>query len=131
MNEDPAEEDVRDEDFYRRIIPLLPVDPDSLGDPPAAADKPLRVDTEGEPAPDVAVNIPFATLPNQYIRGPRYRAPVVSDDGGPRDRGPAIFDDELVVEFPDGTTMEWDGDPFFFKHVYEELERQREGESSE
>jgi hypothetical protein len=52
---------IREDGFFRRIMPPLPASNDDL-DRPVDTDKP------------VAANIPFATLPqNQYIRGPRYR----------------------------------------------------------
>lgn len=63
---------MREDGFYRRIMPPIPITNDEL-DRAVDTDKPIKiVDKEGDsPA---AISIPFATLPtNLYIRGPRYR----------------------------------------------------------
>lgn len=62
---------MREDGFYRRIIPPLPISNDEL-DRQVNTDKPVKVvDKEGDsPA---AISIPFGTLPmNLYIRGQRY-----------------------------------------------------------
>lgn len=117
---------IDDTGFYRRIMPPLPVSNDEL-DRKADTDKP------------VAVSIPFATLPqkpqNLYIRGPRYSIftdPNVRwrdpDDPTPKREGAiGIMDDEMAFKLPDGTIMEWDGDPLFLQRVEEEFERQKKG----
>lgn len=63
---------MREDGFYRRIMPPLPIQNDDL-DRQVDTDKPVKVvDKEGDsPA---AISIGFATLPqNLYIRGDRYR----------------------------------------------------------
>ena len=63
---------VREDGFYRRIMPPLPISNDEL-DRQVDSDKPVKV-VDKEPNSPAAISIPFATLPqNLYIRGPRYR----------------------------------------------------------
>ena len=63
---------VREDGFYRRIMPPLPISNDEL-DRQVDTDKPVKV-VDKEPDSPAAISIPFATLPqNLYIRGPRYR----------------------------------------------------------
>jgi hypothetical protein len=63
---------MREDGFYRRIMPLLPISNDEL-DRQVDTDKPVKV-VDKEPDSPAAISIPFATLPqNLYIRGPRYR----------------------------------------------------------
>lgn len=63
---------VREDGFYRKIIPPVQVSNDDL-DRQVDTDKPVIV-VDKEPGSPAAVSIPFATLPmNVYIRGPRYR----------------------------------------------------------
>ena len=63
---------MREDGFYRRIIPPLTITNDEL-DRQVDTDKPVKV-VDKEPDSPAAVSIPFATLPsNFYIRGPRYR----------------------------------------------------------
>jgi hypothetical protein len=63
---------VREDGFYRRIIPAVQVSNDDL-DRQVDTDKPVIV-VDKEPGSPAAISIPFATLPiNVYIRGPRYR----------------------------------------------------------
>jgi hypothetical protein len=63
---------VREDGFYRRIIPPVQVSNDDL-DRQVDTDKPVVV-VDKEPGSPAAISIPFATLPiNIYIRGPRYR----------------------------------------------------------
>jgi hypothetical protein len=63
---------VREDGFYRRIIPATKVSNDDL-DRQVDTDKPVIV-VDKEPGSPAAISIPFATLPvNVYIRGPRYR----------------------------------------------------------
>src|SRR6185369_549976 len=63
---------MREDGFYRRIIPPLQVSNDEL-DRQVDTDKPVKV-IDKEPDNPPAQSIPFATLPsNQYIRGGRYR----------------------------------------------------------
>jgi hypothetical protein len=63
---------MREDGFFRRIMPPLTVSNDEL-DRQVDTDKPVKViDKEVDNPP--AQSIPFATLPsNQYIRGSRYR----------------------------------------------------------
>jgi len=63
---------VREDGFYRKIIPPVQVANDDL-DRQVDTDKPVVV-VDKEPGSPAAISIPFATLPiNVYIRGPRYR----------------------------------------------------------
>ena len=63
---------VREDGFYRKIIPPVQITNDDL-DRQVDTDKPVVV-VDKEPGSPAAISIPFATLPiNVYIRGPRYR----------------------------------------------------------
>lgn len=63
---------MREDGFYRRVIPPLQISNDEL-DRQVDTDKPVKV-VDKEPDSPAAISIPFATLPmNLYIRGPRYR----------------------------------------------------------
>jgi hypothetical protein len=63
---------MREDGFYRRIMPPLQISNDEL-DRQVDTDKPVKV-VDKEPDSPAAISIPFATLPtNVYIRGPRYR----------------------------------------------------------
>lgn len=63
---------VREDGFYRKIIPPVQVSNDDL-DRQVDTDKPVII-VDKEPGSPAAISIPFATLPiNVYIRGPRYR----------------------------------------------------------
>jgi hypothetical protein len=63
---------MREDGFYRRLIPPLQITNDEL-DRQVDTDKPVKV-VDKEPDSPAAISIPFATLPtNLYIRGPRYR----------------------------------------------------------
>jgi len=63
---------MREDGFYRRILPPLQISNDEL-DRQVDTDKPVKV-VDKEPDSPAAISIPFATLPiNVYIRGPRYR----------------------------------------------------------
>jgi len=63
---------MREDGFYRRIIPPLQIANDEL-DRQVDTDKPVKV-VDKEPDSPAAISIPFANLPiNVYIRGPRYR----------------------------------------------------------
>lgn len=63
---------MREDGFYRRILPPLTISNDEL-DRQVDTDKPVKV-VDKEPDSPAAISIPFATLPiNVYIRGPRYR----------------------------------------------------------
>lgn len=63
---------MREDGFYRRILPPLQLSNDEL-DRQVDTDKPVKV-VDKEPDSPAAISIPFATLPiNIYIRGPRYR----------------------------------------------------------
>ncbi len=63
---------MREDGFYRRIMPPLTISNDEL-DRQVDTDKPVKV-IDKEPDNPPAQSIPFATLPsNQYIRGGRYR----------------------------------------------------------
>lgn len=63
---------MREDGFYRRILPPLQISNDEL-DRQVDTDKPVKV-VDKEPDSPAAISIPFATLPtNIYIRGPRYR----------------------------------------------------------
>lgn len=62
---------MREDGFYRRIMPPIPITNDEL-DRSHTTDKPQKV-VDKEPDSPAAVSIPFATLPsNLYIRGDRY-----------------------------------------------------------
>jgi hypothetical protein len=63
---------MREDGFYRRVMPPLQISNDEL-DRQVDTDKPVKV-VDKEPDSPAAISIPFATLPtNVYIRGPRYR----------------------------------------------------------
>ena len=63
---------MREDGFYRRIMPPIPITNDEL-DRQVDTDKPVKI-VDKEPDSPAAISIPFATLPtNLYIRGPRYR----------------------------------------------------------
>lgn len=63
---------MREDGFYRKIMPPLQISNDEL-DRQVDTDKPVKV-IDKEPDSPAAISIPFATLPtNLYIRGPRYR----------------------------------------------------------
>lgn len=63
---------MREDGFYRRIMPPLKIGNDEL-DRQVDTDKPVKV-VDKEPDSPAAISIPFGTLPtNVYIRGPRYR----------------------------------------------------------
>ena len=63
---------MREDGFYRRILPPLQISNDEL-DRQVDTDKPVKI-VDKEPDSPAAISIPFATLPvNLYIRGPRYR----------------------------------------------------------
>lgn len=63
---------VREDGFYRRIMPPVQVSNDDL-DRQVDTDKPVII-VDKEPGSPAAISIPFASLPvNIYIRGPRYR----------------------------------------------------------
>lgn len=62
---------MREDGFFRRIMPPLPIGNDDL-DRQVQTDKPIKI-VDKEPDSPAAISIPFATLPqNLYIRGPRY-----------------------------------------------------------
>lgn len=63
---------MREEGFYRRILPPVMVSNDDL-DQQVDTDKPVKI-IEREPDSPAAISIPFATLPmNIYVRGQKYR----------------------------------------------------------
>lgn len=63
---------MREDGFYRRILPPLQISNDEL-DRQVDTDKPVKIVDKEADSP-AAMSIPFATLPqNVYIRGPRYR----------------------------------------------------------
>lgn len=63
---------MREDGFYRRIMPPIPLSNDDL-DRQVDTDKPVKI-VDKEPDSPAAISIPFATLPtNLYIRGDRYR----------------------------------------------------------
>lgn len=63
---------MREDGFYRRILPSQQISNDEL-DRQVDTDKPVKVVDKEADSP-AAISIPFATLPtNFYIRGPRYR----------------------------------------------------------
>lgn len=63
---------MREDGFYRRILPPLPITNDEL-DRQVDTDKPVKI-VDKEPDSPAAISIPFATLPqNLYIRGNRYK----------------------------------------------------------
>lgn len=67
---------MREDGFFRQIIPQIPISNDEL-DRQVDTDKPVKI-VDKEPDSPAAISIPFATLPmNLYIRGPRY--PVMLD----------------------------------------------------
>lgn len=62
---------MREDGFFRRIMPPIPISNDEL-DRQVNTDKPVKV-VDKEPDSPAAISIPFATLPmNLYIRGNRY-----------------------------------------------------------
>ena len=62
---------MREDGFFRRIMPPLPISNDEL-DRQVETDKPVKI-VDKEPDSPAAISIPFATLPqNLYIRGDRY-----------------------------------------------------------
>ena len=62
---------VREEGFYRNIIPMLPITPNDLT-PQVDTDKPVRLE-EREPNSPGSASIPFGTLPdNLYLYGDKY-----------------------------------------------------------
>ena len=62
---------MREDGFFRRIMPPVPIINDQL-DRQVSTDKPVKV-VDKEPGSPAAISIPFATLPqNVYIRGNRY-----------------------------------------------------------
>lgn len=63
---------IREDGFYRRILPMLEITNDEL-DPQIDTDKPVKI-IEREPDSPPAMTLPFGTLPtNFYIHGPKYR----------------------------------------------------------
>ncbi len=63
---------MREDGFYRRIMPPLPITNDDL-DRQWDTDKPVKIIDKEMDSP-AAISIPFATLPMAlYIKGPRYR----------------------------------------------------------
>jgi hypothetical protein len=63
---------MREDGFYRRILPPLQISNDDL-DRQVDTDKPVKV-VDKEPDSPAAISLPFASLPiNIYIKGPRYR----------------------------------------------------------
>lgn len=63
---------MREDGFFRKILPPLPISNDEL-DRVVETDKPVKI-IDKEPDNPPAQSIPFATLPsNQYIWGPRYK----------------------------------------------------------
>ena len=63
---------MREDGFYRRIMPPIPISNDDL-DRAVDTDKPVKI-VDKEPDSPAAISIPFATLPtNLYIRGDRYK----------------------------------------------------------
>ena len=63
---------MREDGFYRRILPPLKIANDEL-DRQVDTDKPVKI-IDKEPDSPAAISIPFGTLPtNVYIRGARYR----------------------------------------------------------
>lgn len=63
---------MREEGFYRRILPPVQISNDDL-DRQVDTDKPVKI-VDREPDSPAAISIPFATLPlSLYIRGQRYR----------------------------------------------------------
>lgn len=63
---------MREDGFYRRVIPMLPIGNDEL-DRQVDTDKPCKV-IDKEPNTPAAMSIAFASLPDSfYIHGPRYR----------------------------------------------------------
>src|SRR3954471_23887378 len=62
---------MREDGFYRRIMPPLTITNDEL-DRQVGTEKPGKVGDK-EPGSPASVSIPFGTLPTGfYIRGPRY-----------------------------------------------------------
>jgi hypothetical protein len=63
---------MREDGFFRRILPPLQISNDEL-DRQVDTDNPVKV-VDKEPDSPAAVSVPFGTLPtNIYIRGPRFR----------------------------------------------------------
>lgn len=62
---------MREDGFFRRILPPVPITNDEL-DRVVEHDKPIKI-VDKEPDSPAAISVGFATLPqNLYIRGPRY-----------------------------------------------------------
>lgn len=62
---------MREEGFYRRIMPMMPLSNDEL-DRAVTHDKPIKI-VDMEPDSPAAITLPFGGLPmNLYINGPRY-----------------------------------------------------------
>jgi hypothetical protein len=62
---------MREDGFYRRILPMMPITNDKLSRM-TYTDKPIVV-VDKEPGSPAAMSVPFATLPtNLYIEGDRY-----------------------------------------------------------
>jgi hypothetical protein len=63
---------MREDGFYRRIVPMVPIGNDEL-DRAVDTEKPIKI-VDREPDSPAAISIGFASLPNSlYIRGDRYR----------------------------------------------------------
>jgi hypothetical protein len=63
---------MREDGFFRRIMPPIPISNDDL-DRQVDTDKPVKI-VDKEPNSPAAVSIPFATLPTSlYIKGDRYK----------------------------------------------------------
>lgn len=62
---------MREDGFFRRIMPPIPITNDEL-DRQVSTDKPVKI-VDKEPDSPAAISIPFGTLPiNEYILGNRY-----------------------------------------------------------
>ena len=69
---DFTRERVREDGFWRKLIPMLPIQNSDL-DRQYDTDLPVKI-VDMEPDSPAALSLPFATLPtNYYIRGRRYR----------------------------------------------------------
>jgi hypothetical protein len=63
---------IREDGFWRRVLPPVTITNDQLGRQ-VDTDKPVKI-VDKEPDSPAAISVPFATLPmNRYIRGPRFR----------------------------------------------------------